>query len=138
VENSIRYAALTVLSTDEQHRAISVGYFAIEGFRSKLAFANAMIGRFAGTALASEWEALSDRATKASVKRNMIAHRTVCDYPAAKAARGVLLVPWRYPKPNRNEFEALSCAILNWAHRASGKTERIPKAAETAILVHPR
>ena len=154
VENSIRYAVLTIASTEEQRRALSVGYFAIEAFRSKLAFANSTLARnFAGTALADEWEELHKRANAASGKRNKLAHRTAKEYEEAKAGRRVLLVPWRYPKPKKKttspkppddslglravvecrlEFTALSAAILNWAFRASGKAEPFEKDVEKA------
>jgi hypothetical protein len=112
----------------------------------------------AGTPLESEWEVLRKRAGEASRKRNKLAHRTAREYAEGKAGARVLLVPWRYskaamkkkrkpgkltPEPNdslgvravvecRLEFTALAAAILNWAFRASGKTEPFEKHAEKA------
>jgi hypothetical protein len=156
VESSVRYAALTVVNTDQQRNALSIGYVSIQGFASKLAFANWTIARFfVGSPLAAEWEMLFKRADAACAKRNRLAHWTTREYLHAQAGRRVLLIPWRYNKPKprkpgaqkpppegslgvraivecRLEFTALSNAILNWAFRASGKQEPFTKAEEKA------
>jgi hypothetical protein len=73
-------------------------FYAIESFRNRLNFANALIVAF----LQSEeeratWSALRDRVDRASIKRNRLAHWQVARYRQGKPGRRIVLQKWGAP-----------------------------------------
>lgn len=134
---------------------LSVGFFSIENFRSKLQFVESLLTmKFAGIKAVNNWPALKERLGKASAKRNKLAHRRVRIYPVSKPGRMYALVPWptntRYrgkrvlgreiPPPDaiclrdivsmRLEFTALEVSLWNLSFLLEGKKEPFPKSDE--------
>jgi hypothetical protein len=75
VENAIRHLTTAPFKEELDRNAVSVGFFSIDAFRSKLGFSKALIARIlAGTPHGAEWVKLIDRAQSASQERNKLAH----------------------------------------------------------------
>lgn len=151
VENSVRNCLIACFVESERN-ALSLGYFSIENFRSKLDFANSVIGKKLGNSpLAREWAALFSRTRSASTNRNALAHRSTRHYPNCKPGRRLVLSPWIFPKPKHKtskpmppagslglldvvkyalEFHALTASLMNFCHRVLGVPEQYSKSDE--------
>lgn len=94
VEMTLRDIVVNCASAPDR-RIISIGYYSIENFRSKLQFCdNLLTERFESSPHFSEWAKLYERLKRASTKRNKLAHRTVLVFPNAPAGRRYSLVDW--------------------------------------------
>jgi hypothetical protein len=133
---------------ENQYEMISHGFFAIEGFRSKLAFATAMlIKRISEKRHLDGWTILAKRLAAASADRNRLAHRVVVNFPDSSAGRRCALIAWRQGLPPkegnkllppqrairirdlariRYRFAALSKALANFSCRLHNEPESPP------------
>jgi hypothetical protein len=81
---------------DPGRKSLAVGLYAIESFRSKLNYVDALLQhRFNGSADLATWARLMERAVKASARRNQLAHRSVVIYTGEKVGKQYALVDWR-------------------------------------------
>jgi hypothetical protein len=82
---------------------LSKAFFAIENFRSKLAFTDrAMAASNCSSEIKEEWHNLSKGLRNLSALRNSIAHNRAVVYPASSIGRRYALVP-RYPSPRNKK-----------------------------------
>ena len=156
VEDSLRHAMLACFPPN-QHNALSLGFFSIENFRSKLEFVDKVVGRvLTGSEHSAPWKKLVDRARSASVNRNKLAHMKVTIYPDAGPGRRYALEPWIVKKEDiqrtrglkplpgalclrdivrtRHEFFALTISLVNFSSRLRGEPEPHPKSSEQASI----
>lgn len=92
VEMALRDVTVNCVSAIDR-RTISIGFYSIENFRSKLQFCDKIITeRFEASPHFSDWRNLRERLTRASSKRNRLAHRGIIVFPAAHAGRRYALV----------------------------------------------
>jgi hypothetical protein len=125
--------------------ALGHGYFSIENFRSKLAFADEMISKaLSEPAHLDTWSKLLRRCRDTSKLRNALAHYRMMGYPDEQVGRRYVLTP-RLEKPgearkanglitralglkaihdHRLRFFELFCDLDDFAHVLSGKTPR--------------
>ena len=154
VEDIVRRVLVGAFADDLNRKAVSVGFFSIDGFRAKIDFAEAVVKRVLVSRKPDQlqpWIALVDRARRASYQRNKLAHWRVMVYADGRAGRRHALEPWvqekkhlrRHkdrPKPGalclrdivklRHEFFSLTCALDNFLHRLAAEKERFPESAE--------
>lgn len=155
VENSVRYICVACFEAGADnmtHRAMQLGFFSIENFRSKLDFADAVVCKVYEGPKAKSWELLLDRTRRASAARNKLVHRSVKFFPLLnKPGRRALLVPWIYKSPAitprnprppdgslglldvikfRFEFFALHIALENLRERLLGRAALLPESLE--------
>lgn len=102
VESGIFKVVSTCVSRDDR-AALGYAMFAIENFRSKLAFADAIMERkIADEKHLAEWQSLSDRIRRLAAKRNNLAHYRVVLYEDERPGRRVVIEKWpadrRMPK----------------------------------------
>jgi len=154
VENVLRAILLACFENrDEQdvtHRALSVGYFSIDGFRAKMDFVEGVVNRrFAQHQ--SDWARLVQRTRRSAGERNKLAHWSVVQYPANNPGRRFMLVPAVFKKTGRRakrpqppegaqglrdivkmrmEFIALAMALHNFCARVQGQPEPHPRDHE--------
>lgn len=153
VENSLRNCVVACFGEDDRN-SLSLGFFSIENFRSKLAFADKVIHKkLVGKPLSQDWTPLVARARAAAELRNALAHKGTQTYKHGKAGRRIVLVPWIYKKPKRKTkhpspppgslgvveivryyfaFYALTASLMNFCHRVLGVPEQFPKDHELA------
>jgi hypothetical protein len=94
VEMALRDVVVNTMPRADR-RKLSVGFYSIENFRSKLQFCdNLLVEAFDGTAHLADWPKLQDRLSKSATKRNKIAHRTVVTYASGSPGRRYALVEW--------------------------------------------
>jgi hypothetical protein len=151
VEERLRKIVLASLVIDD-HNVISVGFFSIENFRSKLEFVDKVVERrFAGQTVLHDWPKLVDRARRASFLRNKLAHRRVRRIEKSKAGRRYALEAWINKKSDlaaskdkplpgalclrdivsiRFEFVSLCHTLDNFCARLAGHPEPRPKSDE--------
>lgn len=114
VENALRHCVIACF-TKPDHNSLSLGFFSIQSFRSKLEFAEKVMHRkLAGDppfahdwpavvkhkkVAVHDWAALVKRTESASQMRNRLAHRATKQYPQSKPGRRFVLSPWIFPKP---------------------------------------
>lgn len=101
VENTLCSTMLAGLKDKEAKKHLVIAYLSIEGFRSKLAFANNLIEeRFSKHSHFKNWKPLFDDLRKFSSHRNQLAHWQVRGYPGNQEGKRWLLIPWisREPK----------------------------------------
>lgn len=156
VESEIGHIVISCFEPkDLNWEALAVGIFSIEGFWSKLKYADGVISRKLISLRpenAAEWTALTDRAKSYSQHRNDLAHWHVQQFPDCAPGRRVGLVPWVIPKPPPEEsgkapaktlytvdilkygemFYALAVSLSNFRHRICAQPEPHPKSAEQA------
>lgn len=145
--------------TEEQYSMLGHGFFSIEGFRSRMAFANAVLQkRITDRKHLDDWSALAKKLAAASVDRNRLAHRRVVAYPDGPPGRRHALVQWILKdddKPRkrklapqgsfcvrdivriRYEFDALSFALANLSCRLHNQPEPFPTAREQPMPPPP-
>ena len=157
VENVIRTILVTGFKNEMFNReALSVGFFALEGFGARLKFADNVISR----KLASmnpdahgTWKQLAIDARALSGARNKLAHWAIAKYWHRAPGLRVVLSPWVYKKPTRKtkkpvpaegslsiremyrislQFIALAAALENFSSRILGHAEPHAKSAERA------
>lgn len=94
VEMALRDLLVNCVSAADR-RTISIGFYSIENFRSKLQFCDNLITeRLETSPQLADWKKLRERLSKASSKRNKLAHRGIIVFPAASAGRRYALVEW--------------------------------------------
>jgi hypothetical protein len=147
-------AIFSLMKTDEDFDPLASGFYAIENFRSKLAFADKVVSKkIVGTQHVNDWTTLLERAKNLSSIRNKIAHNQIREFPEGKAGRRILLCPWvfqieraqagqeRVPAGSLGlldvvraclDFEALGCSLANFSCRINGNPEHFPKSSEQA------
>jgi hypothetical protein len=144
VENLIANVVLCFYQNHTIGRhALAVGYFSLEGFRTKLQFADGLISRSLGTdPRKTEWKKLFDKARSLSVHRNKLAHWQIAKYWHRRPGMRVVLSPWLQKKSARKTknpippdgsltirelykshlaFIALSVSLENFLHRLVGR-----------------
>jgi hypothetical protein len=151
VEMALSAVVVELFKPEDAVSAV-VGFRAIENFRSKLEYVDALIRvKVRDSTRLSEWDSLSDRCQQAAKKRNRVAHNWVLNSPSEeRAGRRIMLLPLRPAKNSdsphgakypgaiylrdiasyRLEFAALMAAIENFVDRLGGRPERFPKAQE--------
>lgn len=76
--------------------ALAMGLYAIESFRSKLAFVDvALRQRITDTAQLEHWDKLKRQAETAAKRRNALAHRSMLVYTSAKPGKRYALLDWK-------------------------------------------
>ena len=112
VENTILQVLFAVLPKNT-HYKVGVGFLSIENFRSKVAFANAIMheSKLSKTRLA-KWETISDRLVSASVKRNKLAHGRVYVYPVGAEGRRFGIGSWTLLKEPAKNQKAIPGQVL--------------------------
>jgi hypothetical protein len=101
VESAI-YKLIASRLNKEDRRAIGFGLFAVENFRSKVAFSDALLKKkIKDKSHIEEWDKLVDRLKKTVVKRNRLAHDRVMIYANNNAGRRLALEHWPSDKPKR-------------------------------------
>ena len=150
VEQELAGIVLDCFDPKEAIQALT-GFRAIENFRAKLQFVDAVIS--VGRLKKSEkpnWILLMERAQKAANKRNQLAHRTVITDANGTAGRRKNLLPARAPETKRPqkfagaicvrdivgyrlEFFALTAQLANFRARLAGEPERRPRSQEQAL-----
>lgn len=147
VERSL-YLVVSLRFPQSHRHLLGIGFVAIEGFRSKLLFADRAITRaLIGGKYADDWPPLMDRLATQSGLRNKLAHNQAIDFPQSPAGRRLALCPWIAPKgidksrppPKslcirdiikvRMEFENLTLDLRNFAARVDEQPEPFPKSA---------
>lgn len=151
VERSL-YAVLASCVRESSHHDFAIGFFSIENFRSKLAFADAIIkdalDEDAPQHLGA-WKKLAGRLEGVAPRRNRLAHGRLKVFTEAPEGRRYALLPWLLPKGNRRvaqppaeaicvrniiraryEFFAISISLRNFAARVEGRKETYAKASE--------
>src|SRR5947208_2598049 len=84
VEMALRDVVINCASGSGR-RALSIGFYSIENFRSKLQFCDNLLAEsFDTSPELTSWHGLRDRLTKASTKRNRLAHRSTITYLTGK------------------------------------------------------
>lgn len=158
VENSLRNCVIACFGEDDRN-SLSLGFFSIENFRSKLAFADKVIHKKltekgpSNKALSKDWIELVARARAAAELRNSLAHKATQTYMDGRIGKRIVLSPWIYRKPKKKtkrsspppgslgvveivryylEFYALSASLMNFCHRVLGVKEQFPKDHEQA------
>lgn len=152
VELSIFNVAATAIDK-KNIKQLSVAFFAIENFRSKLSFADKFVSsKCEEMHLYPVWQKLADRAKASSQNRNQLAHRRLMNYPASTAGRRMALIEWhsdnpKKPSPDkpfgsaiclfdlakyRMEFSAVSISLWNFADKLSGHAASFPEDAESS------
>jgi hypothetical protein len=153
VENDLCVLALSFFAQEERN-ALALGFFSIENFRSKLQFTDAVVTRnLAATqpSLIPEWESLANRIRSAAAMRNQMVHRHVVVYPQNTAGKRYALIPWisKEPKTDKERskppagsmfvreinkarlvFFAIVASLTNFAARAHGQKEQLPRSNE--------
>ncbi len=80
----------------QERRKLSVGFYAIENFRSKLSFADDVLAEtFDQNPLLEKWSKIKSSIEKCAKKRNKVAHRNVVTYAASPPGRQIALVDWQ-------------------------------------------
>lgn len=94
VERTLCYAAVSC--TAKRHeRPLLDGYFAIENFRSKMAFIDRLVCRATkDVKLQARWEAVLSRVDATSKFRNKLVHRSIVIYEKSAGGRRVRLMRW--------------------------------------------
>lgn len=151
VEMDLNEVTVSFVSDDDRD-SIRVGFFKLEGFRAKLAFADGVVASKLAAEHFEDWTKLVNRLDRQSKSRNRIAHFPVGMDRKEGAGRRVTLSPWLIsvpvdpaikPPPRTiivasdllkfiGEFLALSNALENFAARIRGQPEPHPKSAEQA------
>lgn len=148
---------ITAGMPEPEQRATTAGYFAIENFRSKLAFTDSIIQvKFAhNKAWLQTWAGLVQRATVCSTSRNKLAHYSsvIFQHDLNQPGRRIALVQWiglerqswagtfkGKPPPGslclrdivliELEFSALMIALTNFSSLIVGEPEPLPKSHE--------
>ena len=135
--------------------SVTLGFFSIDSFRSKLKFSDAVFRqKFGASVHASDWQDLYDRLATTSEGRNRLAHYAtgIIDF-ASRPGRRYSLVPWlskqktkKFKRPQKNvgalyvrdiikqryEFYALFASLENFHDRLRGRPEQLPKSSESA------
>jgi hypothetical protein len=132
--------------------ALRVGFLSIEGFRSKMDFAEGLIAR-RFPAQKDEWGALVARIRALSRKRNWLAHWKIRVYERNDPGRRFTLGPWIFPEPHHRqppkrpippkgsigvreivkysqEFTACAMTMNRFGARLAGRPEPFPKSVE--------
>jgi len=149
VENTILRLMSGSFPNERLNReAIAIGFFSLEGFRSRLILADAVISRKLGVApkqLRDQWRPLHERARALSTQRNKLAHWGSAQYWHRRPGLRVVLAPWIYKKTDKKtkkpqpppgsltireiyrlsmSFLALAAALENYYARVSNTQER--------------
>lgn len=104
------------------------GFYAIENFRSKLAFVDAVVLARISSARQKKWEALVQRTSNAAKARNRIAHGMVLKRLEEREGRRIGLarrnstsvICLRELVGYRMEFDALAVTLQNYSTRVFG------------------
>lgn len=141
---------------EPDRKAVFAGFYAIENFRSKLAYADAIFkARHKSGAMFDRWTTLSARLSRNASTRNRLAHRAVVTFSVDHNPQGrrIALVDWMTlqneiweskltNKPPagslcvrdiviaRLEYFAANVATRNFAFAVAGQPEPFPKCAE--------
>lgn len=151
VENGLRKIVLECF-IEEESNLVSVGFFRIAVFRSKLSFADEVVRKkFMGNPIKSDWSKLESRMRKNLKKRNCLVHYYLREFPSNEQGMRIVLTPWVYPKPKsktakpstpegslglldvvkaKMEFNALAVSLKNYCCRLRGAPEKFPKSRE--------
>jgi hypothetical protein len=114
------------------------GFYAIENFRSKLAFVDAVVIARISAARLKKWEALVQRTSNAAKARNRIAHGMVLERLEEREGRRIGLARWsgasvicvRDLVGYRLEFDALAVTLQNYSASVFGGTTPFPASLE--------
>ena len=94
LEMNLRHLVSSAVSLDAR-QLVSVGFFSIENFRSKLTYCdNILTEHFHRSPHYQRWLTLCTRVRSAATKRNRMAHQTVMVYPQSKPGRRQALINW--------------------------------------------
>jgi len=158
VERQMAQAALACMPKT-QHKAMLDGYFAIENFRSKMAFVDRIVCRKnPDPAARTRWTKVLARIKSASEERNKLAHRSFVMYPDGSGGRRTALVEWmvfmdahwkreKPPKGNapsgskcivdllafQNECKAIYRSLINASRELSGRQPPLSVAFEQVM-----
>lgn len=95
LELDLAVLVAAAVSQADRH-SLQVGFFAIENFRSKLAYCdNVLTERFHATPGFERWELLRAKIEALSRKRNQLAHQTVMVYPGGSEGRRTAILNWK-------------------------------------------
>lgn len=154
VEDYVRAVVAGAIVDDLNRKAVNVGFLSIDGFRTKMDFAEALVDRMLASKKPEQrdpWIKLVDRIRRASTQRNKLAHWRVIYYKSGRAGRRLALEAWVLtkgvikknkdrPKDGalcvrdivklRCEFFSIACALANFLARLAGKIEPFPESDE--------
>jgi hypothetical protein len=103
VESGV-YKIMSAVSDKNEHLAIGYGFFAIDNFRAKLAFADAFMKKKLKDAQHLEtWDRLTVRLRKLVARRNRLAHDRAMVYFYAPAGRRYALEHWPDDTPRKRK-----------------------------------
>lgn len=110
LEADLAVLVAAAVSRDDKH-TVQVGFYAIENFRSKLAYCDNILNeRFHEVPNFSRWEEVRTRIEAISRKRNRLAHQTVMVSTGGEVGRRTGILDWKAqihnspklaPKPSR-------------------------------------
>lgn len=102
VEIALCAVGLTVVKKSDEP-AITVGFFAIESFRSKLQFISELVCLRYGTKkrIFEDWLAMQTAVSGLSTKRNHLAHWPIIRFPKADQGRRIALTTWLVPNRHK-------------------------------------
>jgi hypothetical protein len=121
---------------------VTAGFYAIEAFRSKLAFASEFIeANVKDPALLADWQAARDRVARLATQRNRLVHYTVVQWGENNPGRRLSLMPWPLKFDDqqgrtsadgalyivdieqiRRNFGAINLVLLNLSRRMWGQS----------------
>lgn len=146
IEESLIALLCESFGDEKSGKILIKGFFSIENFRSKLAFVDALLApRVTDAFHLEEWGKLMERISRASTKRNKLAHHRVLAFARAKAGRRYgLASSFELKKTDAHEsdaiciselvsfqaeFDAVYEAVMQFSHRlrnAQGQPPRFP------------
>jgi hypothetical protein len=140
--------ALAICANDtDDFSMLGHGFFAIENFRSKLAFADEVLRqKIKEKVHLDDWALLLERMRSASAQRNRLAHDRVVISLVAKPGRRFCLTPWlknvsplgtRDIRSMHATFAALVFSLQNFSYAIRGLKEPHPKSFEEATSPPP-
>jgi hypothetical protein len=110
VEHAFQHAYTSSFKKFDQ--AISMAFYAIENFRSKLTVADVAFHLNLSPELNDEWAVLNSKLQKRSKIRNQLAHRYIKERPNKTPGKRVLLMPNNLkPMPGDNFGEAKAFGV---------------------------
>lgn len=151
VERGLFHVLAVCFKPDDQ-QVLGVGFVGMEGFRTKLQFADRAIKRrISGSRFSEQWAKLYDNLEGHGGTRNKLAHFRHKEYPSNNPGQRIAIAPWITAKglnPNkpppgslcvrniaraRLEFFAISRALSNFSARLTQRPEPFPKSDELIV-----
>lgn len=158
IEQSLSALAAACVSIDHEP-ALRDGFYAIENFRSKCTYADALFtNQFTNAVLVSRWRKLLNKIESAARIRNKFAHHVAREYYGGASGRRFALIGWRedfcgtkrqgdisfasHSKPPNdaicvrdiwrinNEWQALRISMENFRFHLLNSEEPYPKSDE--------